>query len=40
MLAAKHAAIIGIDAYGSGIAPLQSAVADSRARHEWIDIKR
>jgi WD40 repeat protein len=31
MLPAKHAAIIGIDAYGSGIAPLKSAAADARA---------
>ncbi len=29
--ATKHAAIIGIDAYGSGIACLKSAVADARA---------
>ncbi|HEX5758349.1 MAG TPA: caspase family protein [Thermoanaerobaculia bacterium] len=31
MPSARHAAIIGIDAYGNGIAALQSAVADARA---------
>jgi hypothetical protein len=31
MLANKHAAVIGIDAYGSGFAGLKSAVADARA---------
>jgi hypothetical protein len=29
---AKHAAIIGIDAYGSGIALLKRAVADAYVR--------
>ncbi len=27
----RHAAVIGIDAYGRGIAPLRSAVTDARA---------
>ena len=31
MLASKHAVILGIDAYGDGLAPLRSAAADARA---------
>ncbi len=31
MFAAQHAAVIGINAYGRGLAPLKTAVADARA---------